>query len=153
MKTICLNPLAMSELLTPELGALRKCATQLEAALEVMDRDLVHFLRDEGFITNDAHNEVLTPQSMLTEAQRAGVLAKGIDNRVRQDSKSFRILLDRFKQSGVLFEPIRRTLTDEYDRCTVRGAAVPQEISSSSSTPSYNHHLVEDTGELEQHGN
>jgi hypothetical protein len=143
----------MSELHTPELKALRRCATQLDAALEVMDQDLVHFLRDEGFITNNAHNEVLSPQSVLTEAQRAGVLAKGIDNRVRQDSKSFHILLDRFKQSGVLFKPISKTLMDEYH--IVGGVAVPQEADqqlptpSSPPIPSDNHHQVKETGELE----
>jgi hypothetical protein len=143
----------MSELLTPELKALRKCATLMDAALEVMDRDLVHYLRNEGFITNDAHNEVLSPQSMLTKAQKAGELVKGIENRVKQDPKSFHILLNRFKQSGILFEPIRRKLTDEYRLLVeqLHHKRCDQQLPtpSSSSLPSDNQHQVEATGELE----
>lgn len=89
----------------PELETVRKYTSHLETALKGLDRKLVHFLRDEGFITDEVHDDVLNPRSMLTEAQRAGELVKWIRNRVKLDPSSFHVLLHCFKQSGSLYEP------------------------------------------------
>ena len=99
---------------SPELEAVRKCTSHLETALKVLDREFVHFLRDEGFITDNVHDDILTPRSMLTEAERAGELVKWIKNRVKQDPKSFHLLLQHFRRRGALYKPIVNELSAEY---------------------------------------
>ena len=99
---------------SPELETVRKCTSHLETALKVLDRELVHFLRDEGFFSSDVHDEILIPRSMLTEAERAGELVKWIGNWIKQDPKSFHILLHHFKQRGVLYAPIVEKLKTQY---------------------------------------
>jgi hypothetical protein len=104
----------MSDLPTPELKAVRKCASHLEAALMVPNRDLVHFLRDQGFVSDEVHDKVLTPHIMWSEVEKSGELVKWITNRIKMDCTSFHILLHRLKQSGVLFEPTVTKLIAEY---------------------------------------
>ena len=99
---------------SPELEAVRKCTSHLETALKMLDRELVHFLRDEGFVTDNVHDDILTPRSMLTEAERAGELVKWIKNRVKQDPRSFHLLLQYFRQRGALYKPIVNELSAEY---------------------------------------
>ena len=97
-----------------ELEAVRKCTSHLETALKALDRELVHFLRDEGFVTDDVHDDLLTPRTMLTEAERAGELVKWIKNRVKQDPRSFHLLLQHFRRRGALYKPIVNELSAEY---------------------------------------
>lgn len=66
---------------SPELETVKNCTSHLETALKVLDRELVHFLRDEGFTSDDAHDDLLNPHSTLTEAERAGELVKWIKNK------------------------------------------------------------------------
>jgi hypothetical protein len=132
----------MSDSHTPELEVVTKCTSDLETALKVLDRDLVHFMWNKGFIPNDTHDEILAPQSMMTDAQRAGDLVKCIRNRVKQDSASFHTLLCYFKESGAFYEPVVKKLTAEYP--VTRYATGLQESNqplpppSSSSIPSDN---------------
>jgi hypothetical protein len=142
----------MSDSHSPELKALKKCASNLDTALKMLDSAFVHFLRHTGFISDNIHDEILDPQSMLTEAQRAGKLVKCIENRVSQDSASFHTLLDHFKQSGVFYEPIFKKLTTEY--YTACGRDVSQESSQqppplSPSLPSDKHHELGSECEFE----
>ena len=112
---------------SPELEAVRKCTSHLETALKVLDRELVHFLRDEGFITDNVHDDLLTPRSTLTEAERAGELVKWIKNRVKQDPGSFHLLLHHFRRRGALYKPIANELSAEYltivASCTAYGGS------------------------------
>jgi hypothetical protein len=80
----------------------------------LLDKDLIHFQRDNGFITDEVHDEILNPQSMWTEAQKAREMAKWITKRVKLDPESFHTLLSHFKHSGVRYLPIAKTLEDEY---------------------------------------
>ena len=107
---------------SPELEAVRKCTPDLETALKVPDRNLVHFLEYEGFFSDDVHDDILNPRSMLTEMERAGELVKWIKNRVKQDPGSFHILLHCFKQSVALYKPIVNKLSAEYRIIVASGA-------------------------------
>ena len=60
----------------PELRTLKACTPQLETALKGLESGLVHFLNQEGFITDHVVDEVLNPLSMLTEADKACELLK-----------------------------------------------------------------------------
>jgi hypothetical protein len=103
----------MSDLPTPELKAVRKCASHLEAALKVTNRELIHFLRDEGFLSDEVHDEVLNPYTMLSDTQKSGELVRWITHRIKMDHTSFHILLHHLKQN-VLFEPTVSKLKAEY---------------------------------------
>ena len=102
---------------SPELITVKNCASKLETALKGCDSPLVHFLRKEGFISDDVHEKVLNPQSMLTTVQKAGELVKGIERRVELDPSSFQLLLNCFKQmQAAFFQPIVKILEKEYHK-------------------------------------
>jgi hypothetical protein len=132
----------MSDSRTPELEVVIKCTSDLESALQQLDKDLVHFMREKGFILDATHDEILKPQTMLTDVQRAGELVKCIRNRVEQDSSSFHTLLCYFKQGGAFYEPVVRKLTAGYPiTCSATGLQETNPLlfpPSSSSLPSDN---------------
>ncbi len=98
-----------------ELKTLKKCTPQLETALLGLDSTLVHFLYGEGFFTDDVRDKILNPATLLSEADKAIELVKWIRNRVKQDKKSYHVLVWRFKQLGKLYQPIVAVLEAEYD--------------------------------------
>jgi hypothetical protein len=137
----------MSDSRTPELELVTQCTSDLETALWQLDKDLVHFMRDEGFILDATHDEILAPQSMMTDAQRAGDLVKCIRNRVKQDSASFHLLLRYFKKRGAFYEPVVKKLTAENSiTADLHESHEPLHPPSSSSTQSDNQR--KDTGEF-----
>lgn len=99
-----------------ELRTLEKCTPQLETALKGLERNLVHFLKDECFILDDVRDCILDARSILDKAEKAGELVKWIKNRVKLDPESYHILVNRFKQGGNLYRPIVRKLEEEYRR-------------------------------------
>ena len=106
---------------SPDLRTLKACTPQLETALKGLDSGLVHFLNQEGFISDHVVDDVLNPQSMLTEADKAGELVKWIKNRVKKDPPSYHELLERLKQSDNLYKPIVKILEAEYARQSPQG--------------------------------
>lgn len=104
-----------------ELNTLEKCTSQLETALRGLERELVHFLKDECFILEDVRDDVLDARSMLDKADKAGELVKWIKNRVKQDPESYYTLVDRLKQGGKLYAPIVRKLEEEHRRQETQG--------------------------------
>jgi hypothetical protein len=117
----------MSDSHNPELEVVTKCTSDLETALYVLDRELVHFLRNKGFLPSNAHDDILAPQSMMTDVQRAGELVKCIRNRVKQESADFYILLNYFKRHGPFYEPVVKKLTAA---ATAAGLPLPPPSSS-----------------------
>ena len=111
---------------SPELRTLKVCTFQLKAALKRLDRELVHFLNQEGFINADDVEEVLSPrsiltespQSILTEADNACELVKWIKNRVKLDPPSYHVLLGGLKRSGYA---IVKILEAEYAKQNLQG--------------------------------
>lgn len=99
---------------SPELVTIERCTSQLETALMGHDRELLHYLREEGIITGSIHDTILNPASLLSEAEKAGELVKWIGNRVKQDSQSFHLLVRHFKQAGNLYQPILNKLEAKY---------------------------------------
>ena len=91
-----------------------ECTPDLETALIGLERGFIHFLAQEGFISNEVSERVLDPQSMLSGEQRAGLLVKGIKRRVKLDSKSYHTLLEHFKKRGTLYRPIVGILEKAY---------------------------------------
>ena len=99
---------------SPELRTLRACTPQLETALKRLDRSLVHFLNQEGFLDDDATDKILNPVTLLTEGEKAWELVKWIKHRVKEDPHSYHVLLQRLKESGSLYRPIVGILEAEF---------------------------------------
>ena len=123
---------------SPELATVKNCTSQLETILKRCDRNIVHFLHNEGFIGADTYDEVLDPQSILTRAQRAGKVVNGIVTRIELDPPSFRLLVNCFKEGGKLYQPIVRILETEYNSITCH----PLQLQ---------HDRLEDEGKLHDH--
>ena len=76
----------------------------------------MHFLHNEGFITQEVHDDVLNPRSMLSSHQKAGQLVTGIRNKVELSAQSYFILLDYLRLGGNQYENIVSILDNEYRR-------------------------------------
>lgn len=94
-----------------ELYTILSCTTALETALRGVDSDLVHFLRDEGFISDDVLDHILNPGAILDEGED---LVMWIRSRVEQEPESYHVLVNYFILQGEPYQPIMRTLAEEY---------------------------------------
>jgi endonuclease III-like uncharacterized protein len=99
-----------------ELSTLENCTTLLETALVGPERELVHFLKQENFISDDVRNKILNPVSVLGEEDKAGELVKWIRLRVKQDRTSYRKFVEGLKRFGGRYHPIVCTLEGEFMR-------------------------------------
>ena len=79
---------------------------QLETALSGLDRDLMHFLCQNGFIGDNVRDKVLNPVSVLSEAEKAGEVVRWIKNRIKQDPASYHVLMGKLQQCGNRYQPI-----------------------------------------------
>ena len=105
-----------------EFKTVRKCAPSLETALKGLDRNMVDFLYQNGFITSDVCSAVLDPVTLLTPADKARKLVEGIKDRVDLDKESYNVLFGGLVQGGVLYQPIVNILTEEYQRQLIQQA-------------------------------
>ena len=92
------------------------CTKPLETALRALDRDMVHFLHQEGFITQEVHDDVMNPRSMLNSHQKAGELVTGIRNKVELSAQNYHTLVHHLRQSGKQCESLVGILDSEYSR-------------------------------------
>lgn len=99
-----------------ELKTVKMCRQQLETALMGLGKKLVCFLSQKGFITDEDHEKICNPESFLSEADKAGIIAKRIVNRIQQDSDDYHKLVHWFKLAGIHYQPIVNTLDAEYKR-------------------------------------
>ena len=60
---------------------------------------------------------------MLSPANKAHELVKGIKNRVEQDKGSYFVLVGGLTQGDVLYKPIVNTLAEEYQRQIVNSTS------------------------------
>ena len=89
-----------------------KCSIALNIALKRLDKNVVKFLYQNGFITDDVCDQVLNDVT-LSVADKAHELFKGIKNRIKQDKKSYFVLVGGL---GVLYPPIVKILAEEHQR-------------------------------------
>ena len=97
-----------------EFKTVRRCTAALETALKGLDRNMVDFLYQNDFITDDVYDQVLNRVSLLSPADKAQELVKGIQNRVKQDKESYFVFVGGLTQGCVLYQPIVTTLAEEY---------------------------------------
>ena len=98
-----------------EYRAITNCARYLEIALQ-SDRDIVHFLNLEGFITQEVCDDVLNPRPRLTERQNAGQLVTGIRNAVLLSPRHYSTLLSYFRADRARYGGIVDILDREYHK-------------------------------------
>ena len=77
---------------------------------------MVNFLEEKGFITEGVRLSVIDIKTSLNVIDKTNLLVEGIKDRIDQDEDSFQVLVDKFRQSGVLYEPIVKKLTSEHIR-------------------------------------
>ena len=123
-----------------EFKTVKKCTVPMETALKGLDRNMVDFLYQNVFITDDVCDQVLSAKSSLSVADKVYELVKGIKNRVKQDKGSYFVLVGGLTQGGVLYKPIVNTLTEEYQKqlmeqadstCVYVPTAIPTTTTSS----------------------
>ena len=100
----------------PEYRTVVSCTKELETALLRSDRDIIHFLNQEGFITQEVHDDILNPRSMLTDHQKTGELVTRIRNKVELRAQNYHILVKHLGQRGKYYESIVKILDEEYSR-------------------------------------
>lgn len=89
------------------------CSKSLETALQ-SDRDVVHFLHREGFILGDMCDDLLNPRSLLTAAEKAGLLVTSIRNRVKLGAQKYHRLVEYLGQNRRKYGNIVDILEREY---------------------------------------
>lgn len=99
-----IKSLNMSESL--EYKTIVSCAKQLEIAFSSLDRNLVHFLNQEGFITQEVCDDILNPRSTLTNREKAGELVTGIRKKVELSAPKYHSFLNYLCQRGKQYEDI-----------------------------------------------
>ena len=99
-----------------ELNIIVSCTTELKSALRGVDSDLVHFLRDEEFISEEVHDHILNSGSKVED------LVMLIRSRVEQDPMCYHVLVQYFAANVESYQAILRTLGAAYitQRAAVR---------------------------------
>ena len=108
----------MEEKESVEFKTVKACAVRLAKALKGarLEIGMVNFLKEKGFITEEVRLSVIDIKTSLNVIDKTNLLVEGIKDRIDQDEDSFRVLVNKFKQSGVLYEPIVKKLTSEHIR-------------------------------------
>ena len=103
-----------------EFRTVKMCTVPLKKALKGLDGNMVDVLYQHDFITDDVYDQVLNHVTLMSAADKAHELVKSIENRVKQDRRSYFMLVCSLTHGGVLYQPIFNKLTEEYQRqlCT-----------------------------------
>ena len=90
-----------------EFMTLEHCTVPLETALSDLERELVHFLCLNDFISDNVRDKVLNPVSVLSEKEKAGEVVRWIKKKVVQDPGSYYVLMRKLQQgAGRRYQPI-----------------------------------------------
>ncbi len=101
----------MAEFESNEYATLVSCTDRLEIAF-TGDRDILHFLEQEGYNIPD---DVSNPKSMLwTDRERAGLVVTAIKNKVSLNSRNYQKLLDHFHSNERVYGDIITILEQAY---------------------------------------
>ncbi len=92
------------------------CTPKLEVFFKNPEREIVHYLRKEGFITQSLCDDVLNPRSMLSEADKAGMIVEAIRDVVFLDKGMFHTLVAYLQTKGKYYSAIVKNLTEEFSR-------------------------------------
>ncbi len=102
----------MAEFESKEYATLVSCTDRLEIAF-TGDRDILHFLEQEGYNIPD---DVSNPKSMLSDRQKAGLVVTAIKNKVSLNSRNYQKLLDHFHCNERVYGDIITILEQAYNK-------------------------------------
>ncbi len=103
-----------------EYKTILRCIEELELALK-SDGDILNFLDREGFIKPNVYDKVKNPISLLSDAEKAGLLVTGIKDKVKLNPKNYHKLMRHFHQDRKMYGDI---LDEEYRK----QGGVPEEV-------------------------
>ena len=108
----------MEEEESVEFKTVKVCDGALAKALKGagLEIGMVNFLKEKGFITEGVRSKVIGMTTTLGDVDKTNLLVEGIKDRIDQDENSFQVLMDEFKRSGVMYEPIVNKLKNEHMR-------------------------------------
>ena len=106
----------MEEEESVEFKTVKACAGALTKTLAGagLDTPMMNFLKEKGFITETVRLNVIDTKSIMNIADKTNQVVEGIKVRIDLDKDSYKVLLNKFDRSGVLYEPIVKMLTKEY---------------------------------------
>ncbi len=96
-----------------EYKTILRCIEELELALK-SDGDILNFLDGEGFIKPNVYDKVKNPISLLSDAEKAGLLVTGIKDKVKLNPKNYHKLMRHFHQDRRMYGDIADILDEEY---------------------------------------
>ncbi len=97
-----------------EYKTILRCIEELELALK-SDGDILNFLDREGFIKEpNVYDKVKNPISLLSDAEKAGLLVTGIKDKVKLNPKNYHKLMRHFHHDRRLYGDIADILDKEY---------------------------------------
>ncbi len=100
---------------SPEYTVVSNCTSKLEKALKD-NRDIVHFLECNNFISKDIHDTVLSATCPLTTLEKSGKLVEKIRDKVELNSKNFYVLMKEFNSHKEIYQDIIDILELEMKR-------------------------------------
>ncbi len=104
--------MAESDAESQEYATLVSCTDKLEIAL-TGDRDILHFLEQEGYnIPDDVNN----PKLMLSAQEKAALVVTAIKNKVSLSSRNYQKLLDHFHTNERVYGGIITILEQTYNK-------------------------------------
>ena len=77
------------------------------------DRDILHFLEQEGYNIPD---DVSNPKSMLSPQEKAGLVVTAIKDKVSLNSRNYQKLLDHFHSNERVYGDIITILEQAYNK-------------------------------------
>ncbi len=95
-----------------EYSTLAICTDMLEIAL-TGDRDILHFLEQEGYNIPD---DVSNSKSMLSDQEKAGLVVTAIKDKVSLNSRNYQKLLDHFHFNERVYGDIITVLEQAYNK-------------------------------------
>ncbi len=100
---------------SPEYTVVSNCTSKLEKALRD-NRDIVHFLECNNFISKDIHDTVLSATCPLTTLEKSGKLVEKIRDKVELNSKNLYVLMKEFNSHKEMYQDIIDILELEMKR-------------------------------------
>ena len=88
-----------------EYLTLLNCTKKLEIALKG-NRDIVHFLERENFISREIHDDILNPKSLLTQTEKSGILVEKIRDKVDLNPENYYSFLNELKSRQGIYKDI-----------------------------------------------
>ena len=99
-------PLFSSQPPSAEFMTVEHCTVPLETALSDLERELVHFLCQNDFISDDVRDKVLNPVSVLSKKEKTVEVVRWIKKKVMRDPESYHVLMRKLQQGGRRYQPI-----------------------------------------------